>query len=130
MAADGQYRARVRADGGGWSEVHFTVDAVLELLSPKDGTEISEAPTFKWEVSSAVLVNYEFQLARDQDFNDVHTAEFGLLTNEYTLSSTPSEGKYYWRVRVKDSHGQEGDWNRASFTVVTEGMSTGLLVVS
>lgn len=72
-----------------------------ELLTPAEGSDVSEQPTFRWTPAEGAR-EYRIQVAQDASFgdplDDVTTAALA-----YTSTTTyPVDSVLYWRVRAND----------------------------
>ena len=74
------------------------------LLKPEDNAIVTSLPIiFKWTASEDLQsppVSYELQISNNQNFQS--PISISCYNTEYLLTSLP-EGKYWWRVRAKDS---------------------------
>lgn len=83
----------------------------VSLVSPADSTTTSDnTPTFSWSDIGSDETDYVLEIASDANFNNiVRTQSTGDgSTNTITLSSSISDGTYYWQVYGKDGVGHEG----------------------
>jgi hypothetical protein len=92
----------------------------LQPLFPDDGAEINELTvTLRWEAAEGAD-NYQIQIARDPDFDDIVFEGRVGDTTEFSVSGLPpQEGvRLYWHVRPA----VDGDWEAfgpvASFLLV------------
>ena len=123
LAEEGTYYWRVRAiagsDHGPWSETwQFTVELpgcqtpdVPVLLTPADGSDITELqPTFTWE-ASANASEYEIAIGETSDLSDVLVTD-NPATPEWVFDDPLEVNRtYYWRVRA---HNRAGDCDVSS----------------
>jgi len=88
-----------------------------ELLLPEKDTKLKDE-LFDWEdVEDPSGVTYNFQIASDEDFENIILEKEGLTATEYTLTeeeeleSTKKEEPYYWRVKAIDGAFNESAWS-------------------
>ncbi|MEX0720334.1 MAG: T9SS type A sorting domain-containing protein [Balneolaceae bacterium] len=125
-----QYYWRVRGVNSGgegdWSDVwNFTTvvnqPGIVNLISPPDNaTGVSINPDFEWQALEGT-VGYDFQIAADEEFNNLVTEELDIESTTISLEETlENDTQYYWRVRGVNSGGN-GEWSEAwSFTTIIE----------
>jgi hypothetical protein len=106
--------------GGATDSIDFTVtEKILSTtplpVSPKDTTLRSGDVTFKWQGSTgntgytytlAISENADFTTTIDIPYEDIVETSY-TLTGEEALS----KGTYYWRVKIVDEYGNEGEWS-------------------
>jgi hypothetical protein len=106
--------------GGATDSIDFTVtEKILSTtplpVSPKDSTLRSGDVTFKWQGSTgntgytytlAISENADFTTTIDIPYEDIVETSY-TLTGEEALS----KGTYYWRVKIVDEYGNEGEWS-------------------
>jgi len=98
---------------------------VINLTKPDNGSTLSDnTPTFDWsDVSEAA--NYEIQVDNTNSFASPDIDESNLTSSTYTALNSLTNGKYYWRVRAKDSEWNWGEWSSVwSFTINAQGPSS------
>ncbi len=98
----------------------------FDLLTPPDGSDVSDTPTLDWEDSTDAdghTITYDVWYSTDPSF-DSYERIAGLSESTYTFDEgtlTPGE-TYYWKVLAWDSY--EGTWSGPddywSFTVENE----------
>ena len=86
-----------------------TLDYVPVLLSPENGTLITQnPPTLKWE-KLYERESYDVQVSENSSFQDATLyfawTDFQSTIASYTLRSELSPGTYYWRVRWAEGAG-------------------------
>lgn len=118
--SDEFYFWRVRArdtagNWGSWSSVwSFQIDTVppgqAGVVSPSDGARINDnTPLLDWtNVGGANL--YRLQLDNNIDFSST-IIDITTSATSYQITSTLSDGPYYWRVRARDAAGNWGSWS-------------------
>lgn len=72
-----------------------------ELVSPLHGSS-SANPTPKLTWKAYPAATYDIEIASDELFTAIVTAQTGLTTTTYTPAAPLNEGTYYWRVRALD----------------------------
>ena len=116
------FALKARDDAGNWSPVSNSpsscagsgsstppVDNIPPttpyLLTPQNNSVITSLPIiFKWTSSEewqSPPVSYELQISNNEDFQ-LPTIITPIYNVVYTISSLP-KGKYWWRVRARDS---------------------------
>jgi len=116
-----RYYWRVKAkDSGGewgpWSEVwSFTTPEHQDndeseapvLVSPEDGSTVEDLlPTFTWDPVDGAN-EYEIEISKKDDFHKKGIKET-VSSTSYTVESDLAPGTtYYWKVKVKDGHGNK-----------------------
>jgi YVTN family beta-propeller protein len=135
--ADGAYYWRVRAGNASiwsnWSDVwSFTVlvpgPLPPVLYTPADGETLTDnTPTFVWS-EPASAAGYEIQVDNDSAFGSPAVDQYPVDT-AYTLSTSLSDGVFFWRVRAKNSSDTWGGWSvKREFMVVTQGPPAPILI--
>lgn len=124
------WRVKARDAGKNWSEwstrrkVTVTVGTPLApvLISPAAGIFTKDnTPTLSWK-SAKYGYKYQVQVNTSSTFPTASmklnkTLGVGVLT---TNATTLVDGKYYWRVRAKNSLGTFGPWSKVrAFTIDT-----------
>ncbi|WGH74382.1 hypothetical protein P8625_09685 [Tenacibaculum tangerinum] len=103
---------------GNWVEGSYLFKLEdVSLAFPSNGEEVVKIPTLEWEAPKVMKnVKYYIEVAIDSSFNTI------LFTQEnYTdFSITPifnvtNNTIYYWRVKIFNEEGVEGEWFSASF---------------
>ena len=80
------------------------------LIKPDD--KLNPSPTemtFDWQ-DVARAENYEFELARDEDFTNIYHRDTNVFTSYAYISNIEFEKTFYWRVRAKNYSGK-GPWS-------------------
>jgi hypothetical protein len=87
------------------------------LLSPSDATSLTDqTPTLVWQAVSGAT-GYDLVIDDNQDFTS-SVINTSTTAGVFTPSSDLSSGKYYWRVRAKNSAGA-GPWSSTwNFTII------------
>ena len=89
------------------------------LLLPAKDTETRSLAYFDWQdvTDPSAPVSYRLQVASDRNFStivldkdDIDISEYSLNENE-SLPAVRAEKPYYWRVKAKDSAGNESEWS-------------------
>ncbi len=111
-------RAKTGTTPGGWTIGSFTRDAAAAPVAVRplaDATyQPPEAPFFTWEPVSGAT-SYTVQTGRDPQFTDTAgIAENKQKTTAAYLTSYPSVGDYYWRVRAELGTGLATSWSESS----------------
>ena len=84
-------------------------------VSPKDSTLRSGEVTFKWQGSTGnngytytleISENVNFTTTTNPPYRDIVESSYK-LTGEQALP----KGTYYWRVKIVDEYGNEGEWS-------------------
>jgi hypothetical protein len=98
------------------------------LMSPINGSIMSNnRPIFKWNISDDSNDQEAFQVLIDDDINfskiDYNSGEQPLSTRNWqfpmgTNYNALPEGKWYWRVRSKDSDGDWGPYSNPSMFII------------
>jgi predicted secreted protein len=81
------------------------------LLSlPASGSSINTNPAqLSWQ-PAALAASYELSLAVDSAFTQVIYTKTGISATAYTPPAM-ADGKFYWRVRTRNSFGTPGSWS-------------------
>lgn len=112
---DGNYVMKVRGvDGNGIEGIdavnHFELNArpaAPFLITPvRDSASIAPQPAFAWAEPEAAA-GYRFQLARDQQMNDL-VLDLPHLTDTKYQPLPLKSGRYFWRVTAYDTAGKAG----------------------
>jgi hypothetical protein len=112
-----------------WSPVWtFTTDtippAMPTLVSPANGsTTYDTNPTLDWNAASGAS-NYEWQLSNVAAFPPTPYASGITSGTAYTFPSSLPYGRYFWRVRAKDSAGNDSNWSAIWSFTTTQGNAT------
>ena len=89
----------------------FTEDVNL-IYPPNSGIVYDSLPSFIWG-SLAEAISYQIQLADDAAFSS--SVLTGTVSDTiFMLTAHLEVGRYYWRVRAKNSDGIWGDWSEAT----------------
>ncbi|MCP4632848.1 MAG: hypothetical protein GY855_07960 [candidate division Zixibacteria bacterium] len=81
--------------------------------SPVNGdTLTSGPPTLVWRTQSDAI-EYRVQIDNERDFYTI-LYDTTITDTILTMSSGTSDGRYYWRVRAKNSDERWGDWSDES----------------
>jgi hypothetical protein len=125
----GTYYWRVRAKNSAgpgpwsptWSFSIVTAPGEPTLLSPSDATSLTDQiPTLVWQAVSGAT-GYDLVIDDNQDFTS-SVINTSTTAGVFTPSSDLSSGKYYWRVRAKNSAGA-GPWSSTwNFTIIITGV--------
>src|SRR5262249_15433396 len=85
------------------------------LQSPRDNATAASVPPFTWGTVHGAA-RYEFQLSADGAFrSSVFAAASGSMqtvNTAATITTTLSDGDYFWRVRAVDLKGGAGPWSK------------------
>ena len=90
--------------------------AAPRLLGTQSAPAQSRLPTFAWTAVRGVD-HYEFQIAADARFNSPILGSVGHFTTRNTratVSKTPPNGRYWWRVRAVTKGGAVSRWSTGS----------------
>ncbi|MBI3586894.1 MAG: T9SS type A sorting domain-containing protein, partial [Ignavibacteriales bacterium] len=98
-----------------WSDVwSFNTGASIlatpELVSPKDGDEVSTSVTLKWNSSSGGKELFAVQVSTKDDFSNLLINEEKFEKTDFALSNLTPKKKYYWRVRAL-SDKETSEWS-------------------
>ena len=119
------YHSGITVKAGSETQVNMSWAGFQPLLfSPSNDTTITDnTPCFDWsDVSGAS--NYELQVDSKNNFSSPDIDKDNLTLSNYTVTNSLSDSTWYWRVRVKDSEGNWGNWSETwSFTIDTHGPS-------
>jgi photosystem II stability/assembly factor-like uncharacterized protein len=133
MKYDHQYLWRVRAMYGSvnsslWSE-EYSFNTILSdpvLIEPDNNAELSSNNvTLKWSGES-IDNYYEYQIADDEDFNNVLFSGLDVVDNEEGINTLTINGltrgkEYFWRVKALESSSQKAsDWSEVRTFFVLE----------
>jgi len=111
------------SDGETTKQFAFTMESeappVPNLLLPADSSESRAEAYLDWQDARdpSQPVAYSLQVAADQNFSSLVLAKDGLLGSEYTLTAeerlaaVKKHTPYYWRVKARDSAGNESEWS-------------------
>ena len=93
------------------------------LISPDNGsTSKDNTPTFDWsDVNEAV---YELEVDNSSNFSSPEIDQPGLISSNYTPSSSLPNDTYYWRVRSKDNRDNWGGWSNIWHFTITDTVAT------
>lgn len=82
-----------------------------KLINPPDGLIThEETPTFDWEHVEGAET-YHIQVDTTAYFPSPVIDQPAIPTSKYTPTEPLSDGKYYWRVRAKNSLNTHGNWS-------------------
>jgi len=80
-------------------------DAVVELVSPKDGeTVYMPHPHFRWQKKAGVGIEelYQIQISRDENFSELVVDDSLDVVSRLVCAKPLSPGTYFWRVCRED----------------------------
>ncbi len=103
-------------------DVDTTPPSVPTLISPANNTITTvSTPNFDWsDVSDPSGVKYQLQLSNNTNFSSTIMDLQNLTSSQYKISTTLSNGTYYWRVRAADNLGNIGVWSSTSSFVINK----------
>ena len=113
------YRSGISVTAGNVTDVSMSWNNIIPVLSsPADGSTITDnTPTFEWSDVNGD-VTYELEVDNSSSFGSPEIHQTNLTSSNYPAKASLSNGKYYWRVRCKDSQGKWGGWSEVwSFTI-------------
>jgi hypothetical protein len=117
---EGERTLVVTDEGGATDSIDFTVtEKILSTtplpVSPKDSTLRSGEVTFKWQGSTGNTgYTYTLAISENADFTTtIDTPYEDIVESSYTLTGEEAlpKGTYYWRVKIVDDYGNEGEWS-------------------
>ena len=127
--AEGTYYWYAQAGdaAGNWSDwsTPFTITIVPptpsrpSLNAPAKGSLINAAenpPTLAWNAVD-YAASYDLQVSTSSRFRTLEVEETDITETTYALSAL-DDGKYYWRVRAKNSNDVYGRWSSAWYFTV------------
>jgi len=110
LEANKEYFWRINSDvAADWSEPHnFFTNTAVFLSSPADEAEnIPVLVQFKWREYNGAE-SYEFMIASDVDFANVHCDGAGITDTVYICPvDLESNQQYFWKVKSNDSEWSE-----------------------
>jgi hypothetical protein len=96
-------------EGTSWVVINPTTPRAPVLVSPLNGSATSDTtPQFKWN-STDYAQTYHIQLSTSSTFATILQQQEGITGTVYT-ATTLADGKYYWRVRARNSSAY-GPWS-------------------
>jgi len=106
------------------------------LLLPSNQTDTRSRTYFDWQdvTDPSGPVVYRLQIADDQNFSSIILNITEIPDSEYTLTeaqalpAVPPDLPYYWRVRAKDSAGNQSEWSSPWSFILNTPMMPGLLL--
>jgi hypothetical protein len=94
---------------------------IPQLISPSNGTTTSNTqPIFTWSSTAGAGGNYTFQIAADQQFNNIIASESGITDTTHIQQNPLPEGFLFWHVKAVNSEGHESDYQSSPFILVID----------
>ncbi|UCD22063.1 MAG: IPT/TIG domain-containing protein, partial [Chloroflexota bacterium] len=119
---EGEQTLVVTDEGGATDSIDFTVmEKILSTtplpISPQDNTLRSGEVTFQWGTGGDTGYTYNLEISQTAAFTTNFRSKSGIVETTYTLTDTATvtetlpPGTYYWRVKIVDDYGNEGEWS-------------------
>jgi hypothetical protein len=119
---EGERTLVVTDAGGATDSIDFTVtEKILSTtplpISPRDKTLRSGEVTFQWGTGGDTGYTYNLEISQTAAFTTNFRSKSGIVESTYTLTDTATvtetlpPGTYYWRVKIVDDYGNEGEWS-------------------
>jgi len=119
---EGERTLVVTDEGGATDSIDFTVtEKILSTtplpISPRDKTLRSGEVTFQWGTGGDTGYTYNLEISQTAAFTTNFRSKSGIVESTYTLTDTATvtetlpAGTYYWRVKIVDDYGNEGEWS-------------------
>ena len=119
---EGERTLVVTDAGGATDSIDFTVtEKILPTIplpiSPRDKTLRSGEVTFQWGTGGNTGYTYNLEISQTAAFTTNFRSKSDILESSYTLTDTETAietlppGTYYWRVKIVDEYGNEGEWS-------------------
>ncbi|MDZ7724501.1 MAG: SUMF1/EgtB/PvdO family nonheme iron enzyme [candidate division KSB1 bacterium] len=83
----------------------------VQLVTPEDGVTAGYSPQLTWNACPGAQ-QYALQLDDGANFSSTIVDKILETETNYTLSDSLANGKYFWRVRAKDSRGTWREWSK------------------
>ncbi len=107
---------------GGQTVTQASALAAPTLVSPANGSTTGDrTPYLDWsKVTAATTVHYRLQVDNNADFSSPLINKTWVSYSYYTVTTSLSNGTYYWRVMSVDANGKTSAWAGPwSFKVAT-----------
>ena len=101
-----------------WNSVAFRFELMsIDLIFPVEETELINLEQFNWQEIDMEGTTYDFQIASDEDFENILFELENLEAAETDLPAITFENttQYHWRVRGADANEAKGNWKQSVF---------------
>ncbi len=118
-------------DGTTTRNYYFNVESeappLPAMLLPAGGSGTKAQAYLDWQdvTDDSMPVVYSLQIAADQNFSSIVIEKANLSESEYTLTEEEilttdfKDTPYFWRLKVKDSAGNESEWSAPGSFIIS-----------